>query len=104
LRDEDPSQFENITLKPILLPGNAHGRLVFYNATSKLCIGADTLFQGSIGRTDLPGGDHDTLLDAIKTKLFALPQDVTVYPGHGPATTIGHEKVNNPFVGQRAGY
>jgi len=104
IKEGEPVQFGNTSLKPILVPGHAPGHLVFYHAPSKLCIGGDTLFQGSIGRTDLPGGDHDTLLDAIKTKLFALPEDVTVYPGHGPATTIGHEKVNNPFVGQRTGY
>ena len=62
------------------------------------------MFQGSIGRTDLPGGDHETLLTAIKEKLFILPEDVVVYPGHGPTTTIGYEKLNNPFVGQRARY
>jgi len=66
-------------------------------------IGGDTLFQLSIGRTDLPGGDHELLLSSIKEQLFSLPDDYTVYSGHGPETTIGFEKVHNPFVGERAG-
>jgi len=94
--------FGNTSLQIIWVPGHAPGHVVFYHPESKVCIGGDTLFQGSIGRTDLPGGDHRTLIEAIKTKLFALPDDVTVYPGHGPATTIGHEKKHNPFVGQKA--
>ncbi|GAB3649557.1 MBL fold metallo-hydrolase [Echinicola sediminis] len=95
-------EFGNTQLQVIWVPGHAPGHVVFYHAESKTCIGGDTLFQGSIGRTDLPGGDHQTLLEAIKAKLFALPDDVTVYPGHGPATTIGHEKQYNPFVGKKA--
>ncbi len=64
----------------------------------KVCIGGDVLFQSSIGRTDLPGGDLATLIQSIKTKLFTLPDEVTVYPGHGPETTIGYEKKYNPFL------
>jgi glyoxylase-like metal-dependent hydrolase (beta-lactamase superfamily II) len=61
-------------------------------------IGGDVLFRESIGRTDLPGGDHTTLLESIRTALFTLPDETIVYPGHGIPTTIGHEKRNNPFL------
>ena len=104
IKEGEDIKFGNIRLKAILVPGHAPGHLVFYHEESRICIGGDTLFQGSIGRTDLPGGDHETLLTAIKEKLFILPEDVVVYPGHGPTTTIGYEKLNNPFVGQRARY
>ncbi|HMW66165.1 MAG TPA: MBL fold metallo-hydrolase, partial [Chitinophagaceae bacterium] len=61
-------------------------------------IAGDVLFYESIGRTDLPGADYDTLIDSIKTQLYTLPDDTKVYSGHGPATTVGYEKRNNPFV------
>ncbi|WP_200976806.1 MBL fold metallo-hydrolase [Echinicola sp. 20G] len=102
INEGDEIKFGETTLEVIWVPGHAPGHVVFYHAESKTCIGGDTLFQGSIGRTDLPGGDHQTLLSAIKEKLFTLPDDVKVYPGHGPATLIGHEKIHNPFVGQNA--
>lgn len=104
IKEGEMIHFGNTSLHPILVPGHSPGHLVFYHEKSETCIGGDTLFQGSIGRTDLPGGDHETLLEAIKTKLFSLPEEVTVYPGHGPATSIGDEKIHNPFVGQHAGY
>jgi glyoxylase-like metal-dependent hydrolase (beta-lactamase superfamily II) len=78
--------------------------LVFYHEASKRCIGGDTLFKGSIGRTDLPGGNHSLLLEKIKNQLFVLPDETVVFPGHGPETTIGFEKMYNPFVGERAIY
>ena len=102
IKDGEVVKFGHTALQSILVPGHAPGHLVFYHEESKTCIGGDTLFQGSIGRTDLPGGHHETLLKAIKSRLFALPDDTTVYPGHGPATTIGEEKIYNPFVGQQA--
>ena len=102
IKEGEEVKFGNTTLQTILVPGHAPGHLVFYHKESQTCIGGDTLFRDSIGRTDLPGGDHDTLLTAIKTKLFTLPDDVEVYPGHGPNTSIGYEKLNNPFVGQSA--
>ncbi|MFN3841219.1 MAG: MBL fold metallo-hydrolase [Cyclobacteriaceae bacterium] len=79
------------------VPGHSPGHIALYNPDYKALIGGDVLFQNSIGRTDLPGGDYDTLIESIHTKLFTLPDEVTVYCGHGPATTIGYEKRNNPF-------
>ncbi|MDX5423522.1 MAG: MBL fold metallo-hydrolase [Hymenobacteraceae bacterium] len=98
LREGDVVKFGTSELQVLFAPGHAPGHVVFYNGPEKICIGGDVLFQGSIGRTDLPGGDFDTLISSIKTKLFALPDDVTVYPGHGPETTIGYEKKYNPFL------
>ena len=98
LKEGDPVKFGNTELEVIFAPGHAPGHVVFYNKEEKKVIGGDVLFQGSIGRTDLPGGDFDTLIQSIKTKLFTLPDDVTVYPGHGPETTIGYEKKYNPFL------
>jgi hydroxyacylglutathione hydrolase len=84
-------------LKVLFVPGHAPGHVVFWQPEQKFCINGDCLFNGSIGRTDLPGGDHDTLLTSIREKLFTLPDDTKVYCGHGPATSIGHEKKHNPF-------
>lgn len=84
-------------LKVLFTPGHAPGHVCFYCEEQRFVIGGDVLFKGSIGRTDLPGGDHETLLRSIRQELFTLPDDVTVYPGHGEATTIGFEKRNNPF-------
>jgi hydroxyacylglutathione hydrolase len=84
----------------ILAPGHSPGSICFYSKAQKFIIGGDVLFNGSIGRTDLPMGDHQTLLNSIKQKLFVLPDDVVVYSGHGPETTIGNEKRYNPFVGE----
>ncbi|WP_242928009.1 MBL fold metallo-hydrolase [Pontibacter vulgaris] len=98
LKEGDTIKFGNTELQVIFAPGHAPGHVVFYNELKKICIGGDVLFQQSIGRTDLPGGDFDTLIQSIKTKLFTLPDEVTVYPGHGPETTIGYEKKYNPFL------
>jgi len=85
-------------LKVLFTPGHAPGHVVFYCEAQGFVIGGDVLFNGSIGRTDLPLGDHDTLLNSIRTQLLVLPDDVVVYPGHGPQTTIDHERKNNPFL------
>jgi glyoxylase-like metal-dependent hydrolase (beta-lactamase superfamily II) len=85
-------------LSIIFVPGHSQGHIAFYSEKDKILISGDVLFYNSIGRTDLPGGNFDTLMQSIKTKLFALPDDVKVYPGHGPATVIGFEKVTNPFM------
>lgn len=84
-------------LKVMHTPGHSQGGCCFYLETEKKVITGDSLFADSIGRTDLPGGSHEQLLDSIRTRLFSLPDDVTAYPGHGPKTTIGHEKRNNPY-------
>lgn len=102
LEDGQNITFGNTTLSIIWVPGHAPGHVIFYHEESLNCIGGDTLFEGSIGRTDLPGGDHPTLIKAIKTKMLTLDDEVVVYPGHGPSTTIGMEKIHNPFVGKRA--
>jgi len=85
-------------LKIIFVPGHAPGHIIFINHAEKYVIGGDCLFRESIGRTDLPGGDHQTLLDSIRAKMFTLPDDYVVYPGHGLETSIGYEKKNNPFL------
>lgn len=83
-------------------PGHAPGHVVFVHHAGKQVFAGDTLFQGSIGRFDLPGADGPTLLRSIREQLFTLPDDYTVYPGHGPATEIGVEREDNPFVGRNA--
>lgn len=79
-------------------PGHAPGHVVFYDAAGGQLVGGDVLFKGSIGRTDLPGGNHQVLLQSIKNELLTLPDATVVYPGHGPATTIGAERRTNPFL------
>lgn len=85
-------------LQVILAPGHADGSLCFYHQEEKMLIAGDVLFQGSIGRTDLPTGNYDTLISSIKEKLLTLPPEVKVYPGHGPQTTIAFERDHNPFL------
>jgi hydroxyacylglutathione hydrolase len=91
-------RFGQSELQVLFTPGHAPGHVVFYHAESEVCLGGDVLFQRSIGRSDLPGGDFDTLIRSIRTQLFTLPDSVRVYPGHGPSTTIGEEKQFNPFL------
>jgi glyoxylase-like metal-dependent hydrolase (beta-lactamase superfamily II) len=97
LEENDTVIFGSITLQVIHTPGHTPGGISLYTA-GHVFVG-DALFAGSIGRTDLPGGDYQTLIASIRTKLFALPDDVKVYSGHGPVTTIGWEKRSNPFAG-----
>lgn len=80
-----------------LVPGHSPGSIVFYYPKGNWAISGDTLFEGSIGRTDLPGGKHDDLIKSIKEQLFTLPGETTIYSGHGAPTTIGHEQKHNPF-------
>jgi glyoxylase-like metal-dependent hydrolase (beta-lactamase superfamily II) len=84
-------------LTVLLTPGHTRGSICLYHEAEKLLISGDTLFAGGIGRTDLPGGDTGSIDRSIREKLFVLPEDVRVYPGHGPETTIGEEKRSNPF-------
>ena len=84
--------------KFIFTPGHSPGEFCIYFKEEKLCITGDVLFNEGIGRTDLWGGDYKTLIDSIESKLFKLPDDVKIYPGHGETSTIGHEKFNNPFL------
>lgn len=90
-------QLGNERIEVIETPGHSPGGVCYYVPESSFILTGDTLFQGSIGRTDLPGGNHNTLLRSISTGLFNLPDNTVVYPGHGPATTIGKEKRTNPF-------
>ena len=90
--------FGNKTLDILFTPGHSPGSISFFHKESKQLIAGDVLFQGSIGRTDLPGGDYDTLITSIKTQFYPLGDDVRAYPGHGPSTTIGEERVSNPFL------
>jgi len=85
-------------LTVLFLPGHSPGSVGFYYKELGFVIGGDVLFRGSIGRTDLPGGDHETLLRSIREQLWPLPDETVVYPGHGEPTTIGWEKKNNPFL------
>mgnify|MGYP000110483992 CR=1 FL=1 len=96
--ENDEITFGKSSLKILFTPGHSPGSLCFYNKDQKFVIGGDVLFHGSIGRTDLPGGNFDTLISSIREKLLPLGDDVTVYPGHGSETTIGFEKANNPFL------
>jgi hydroxyacylglutathione hydrolase len=82
----------------LFTPGHSPASLCFFAPDEELLIGGDVLFFESIGRTDLPGGHHETLISSIKTELFALPESTVVLPGHGPSTTIRHEKAYNPFL------
>ncbi|WP_215237901.1 MBL fold metallo-hydrolase [Dyadobacter helix] len=92
--------FGKTTLKVIFVPGHAPGHVAFVNDESRMVVGGDVLFRQSIGRTDLPGGDFNTLLNSIRTKMFTLPDDYTVYAGHMQPTTIGYEKKHNPFLNE----
>lgn len=98
LQAGDPVKLGGDSMTVLFTPGHSPGSISFHNAAQHFVIGGDVLFQGSIGRTDLPGGDYDTLIDSIKTQLLPLPDDTIVYAGHGPATTIGRERRNNPFL------
>ena len=96
--ENDIIEFGNQKLSIMSVPGHSPGSIVFYNKKENLVISGDVLFNGSIGRTDLPQGDHNLLIDGIKTKLLVLPEDTVVYPGHGPSTTIKGEKQMNLFL------
>jgi len=98
LKEGDVISLGKDSLQVIEAPGHSPGSICFYCEKQKFVIGGDVLFYQSIGRTDLPGGSHEGLIKNIKEKLFVLPPDVKVYPGHGPATTIGEEIKYNPYL------
>jgi glyoxylase-like metal-dependent hydrolase (beta-lactamase superfamily II) len=98
LKEGDEIRFGNSLLTILFTPGHSAGSLSFYSEEHKILIAGDVLFKMSIGRTDLPGGDFDTLISTIKTKLFILPEETIVYSGHGDETTIGDEMKYNPFL------
>ena len=98
LVDGDQVQFGAVTLDVYHCPGHTRGHVVFFDPVSRIAQVGDVLFQGSVGRSDLPGGDHDTLIRSIKQKLWPLGDDVVFVPGHGPLSTFGEERRHNPFV------
>ncbi len=98
LEEGDVVKFGNSTMTVLFTPGHSPASISFYNEADRILIAGDVLFQGSIGRTDLPGGNYDQLIENIKTKFLVLPDDVVVYSGHGPSTNIGFERANNPFL------
>lgn len=98
IEEGDMLEFGNQELRVIHTPGHAAGSLCYYHKAGGFVIVGDVLFQGSIGRTDLPTGDHDLLIKSILQKLMVLPADTRVYPGHGPETTIGEERTANPYL------
>lgn len=98
LKEGDIIHIGNGELKVLHVPGHSPGSIVLYDKKDGFAIVGDVLFQGSIGRTDLPGGNHQQLIEGIKEKLLTLPDDTVIYPGHGPHTTIGDEKRYNPYL------
>jgi len=98
LKEGDVLTLGEYTFDCLHTPGHSPGSISFYNAETKILISGDVLFQNSIGRSDLPMGDHATLLNSIHQKLMVLPDEVKVFSGHGPSTTIGQERKNNPFL------
>lgn len=102
LNDGDTVTVGAETLQVIHAPGHTPGHVVFFHPGSRLAIVGDVLFAGSIGRTDFPRGDHATLIASIREKLFPLGDDVTFVPGHGPRSTFGDERADNPYVGDYA--
>lgn len=97
-KDGEVFELGDAALMVIHTPGHTQGGACYYDEKNGNLFAGDVLFMGSIGRSDLPGGDSDVLIDSIKAKLLSLPEDTKVYPGHGMATTIGREKDSNPFV------
>ncbi len=98
LAQDDTLTFGESSFKILFTPGHAPGHICLYSKENNLLIAGDVLFNGSIGRTDLPGGDYNTLIKSIKTKLLPLDENTIVYCGHGPSTSIGKEKMSNPFL------
>jgi glyoxylase-like metal-dependent hydrolase (beta-lactamase superfamily II) len=98
IKDEEVFSFGNSSLKALHVPGHSKGSIALYCKSDNFVITGDVLFENSIGRTDLFGGDYNTLIRSIEKKLMVLPDDTKVFPGHGISTTIGNERYNNPFL------
>ncbi|MFC4262411.1 MBL fold metallo-hydrolase [Ferruginibacter yonginensis] len=98
ITENDTLSIGDDVLKIFFTPGHSPGSVSFYNEAGGFVIGGDVLFKNSIGRTDLPGGNYEQLIQSIQTQLMVLPNDTKVYSGHGPVTTIGAERLNNPFL------
>lgn len=98
LREGDIVKLGDDTLKVLFCPGHSPGSIAFYCEKQEFVIGGDVIFKMSIGRTDLPGGDFNTLINSIRTRIFTLPPQVKIYSGHGDSTTVEFEKDNNPFL------
>lgn len=98
LKDGDKIKIGNGVLEVISVPGHSKGSIALYDPVAKFLISGDALFKGSIGRTDLPGGDYRELISSIESNLLSLPNNTVVLPGHGPSSTIGEEKQSNPFL------
>ncbi|MHC4739648.1 MAG: MBL fold metallo-hydrolase [Planctomycetota bacterium] len=98
IEEADVIEAAGVKLEVFHTPGHTQGGISLYSKDEKILFSGDTLFAGSVGRTDMPGGNMRQLIEGIKEKLLSLPEETVVYPGHGPVTTIGQEKVSNPFL------
>ena len=98
MNEGDIISFGNTSLEVLFTPGHSPGHICLYNKKNNILIAGDVIFKLSIGRTDLPGGNYDTLISSIKNKLYNLPANTEIFCGHGPITNIGFEKLNNPFL------
>jgi glyoxylase-like metal-dependent hydrolase (beta-lactamase superfamily II) len=98
----DQATVGNVVLEVRHCPGHTPGHVIFFNADARIALVGDVLFAGSIGRTDFPGGDYDTLIRSIRNELLPLGEDVAFIPGHGPMSTLGEERRTNPFVADRS--
>jgi hydroxyacylglutathione hydrolase len=98
IEDEEVLEVGDLELRSLYTPGHAPGHLAFYVEDEGLVLSGDALFAGSVGRVDLPGGSMEVLMRSIEERLLTLPDETTVYSGHGPRTKIGHERVSNPFL------
>jgi glyoxylase-like metal-dependent hydrolase (beta-lactamase superfamily II) len=98
IREQPAWEVEGVVFRVLEVPGHCPGSLCFLQESSGVLFGGDVLFRGGVGRWDLPGGNRDVLLDGIRQKVMALPDAVRVLPGHGPATTVGIERSENPYV------
>ena len=98
LHEGDTITLGNHTLRVIATPGHTPGGICFYDENDGVIFTGDSLFQANIGRCDLPGGDLQSLVDSLQSKVLTLPEEVVVYPGHGPTTTVGFERINTPYL------